>query len=647
MAEVERIPPGYDIFMGERGELRIDLNNADSGEIGVRLYGESTTVEVLEGVAILPGMTGSKALYYVHPTGESTRFNGKLFQVREKQGDIRVRKLPLWISILPPLIAIFFALFFREVIISLFAGVFVGAWAMFGFSFKGIFSGLVKSVEFFILESLTDPGHAAVIIFSMLIGGMVAIISKNGGMLGVVNWLARYANSARNAQFVTWFMGIAIFFDDYANTLIVGNTFRPVTDRFRISREKLAYIVDSTAAPIAAVALVTTWIGAELGYIRDGLDVIGLDRNEYLLFLQSLKYSYYPVLTIAFIFMLIYLQRDFGAMHRAEVRARKTGQLVRDTGVIEGTSENLDPDDSIPKYAFNAVIPVLVVIVVTILGLTATGMTALHNEIAGAGVELVSRSWPAIWAGIPLLFTDGTSPDFFMKIGKLIGSSDSYVALLWASSCGVGIAIFLSLVTRTLSMERSMNAMLSGFKTMLQTMIILILAWSLAGTTEVLHTADFLISVLSENLSAVWIPMITFILAALISFSTGSSWSTMAILYPLALPLTWSIGLSNGMSEAELLPVFHNVISVVLAGSVLGDHCSPISDTTVLSSLASNCNHIDHVRTQLPYALTVGGVSVLVGGIFFALLPIPWYINYIFGAFALFVIIKLAGKEVG
>ena len=643
-ANITSIPADYKIYKSEGQGLIIDLQTAVSGEIGVETLEGSDTIDIQDGIGVLPELTGPQVLFFLHPTDKRTEFRGKLVYVKQTPNRLRVRKLPLWVSILPPLIAVFFALFFREVILSLFAGVFIGSWALFGFSGMGIFTALMKSVEYFILETFVDSGHAAVIIFSMLIGGMVAIISKNGGMLGVVNALSRFTNSARSAQLVTWFMGIAIFFDDYANTLIVGNTFRPVTDRFRVSREKLAYIVDSTAAPIAAIALVTTWIGAELGFIKDGLVESGLDKNEYLMFLQSLKYSYYPVFTIIFIFMLIYLRRDYGTMYSAEMRARKTGKLSSDNSVIQSSTENLNPDERTQTYAFNAIVPVATVILVTILGLVITGVNSLYGDMIEAGLELSGRSLSEVWNHMAA-FSAG-NPDFLMKIGTLIGSSDSYTALLWASSCGVGIAMILTLGSKTLSMEGAVNAMLSGFKTMLPTMIVLILAWSLASTTEALHTSDFLISAFIDNLSAPWMPFITFLLAAVISFSTGSSWSTMAILYPLALPLTWSIGIDSGLEEAELLPIFYNVISVVLAGSVLGDHCSPISDTTVLSSLASNCHHIDHVKTQLPYAITVGMVALLFGGVLFALLPIPWYFNYVLGVVVLYLVIKFIGKEV-
>ncbi len=519
---------------------------------------------------------------------------------------------------------------------------------MYGFTFTQLPLALFKSVERFIMDAFADWGHGAIILFSMLIGGMVAIISRNGGMNGVVDKLAKFANNAKNAQLVTWFMGIAIFFDDYANTLIVGNTLRPVTDRFKVSREKLAYIVDSTAAPVAAIALVTTWIGAELGYIRDGLNAMGIagDKSEYLLFLQSLKYSYYPVLTLIFMFMLIWMNRDFGPMYKAEFRARTTGALSSTESESTINAEDLSPAEGTKFYAFNAVIPVLTVIGMTIIGLLVTGMQSLSSAILEAGGVLDSANWGHIWNNMGVLFTNEGSPSFFMKLGKLIGSSDSYVALLWASISGVAVAGILSLATKTLSLEKTIDALLSGFKTMLPTMVVLLLAWSLANTTLALHTSDFLIGAFSDNLNAGWVPFITFILAAIISFSTGSSWSTMAILYPLALPLAWSICIQNGMTEAEIMPILYNTISVVLAGSVLGDHCSPISDTTVLSSLASSCHHIDHVRTQLPYAITVGLVSILIGGVCFALLPIPWYLNYIIGIFLLYGIIRWKGKLV-
>ncbi len=230
-------------------------------------------------------------------------------------------------SIIPPLIAIIFALGFREVYSALFTGLFVGSVIITyyqGYSFfAAIFYGLFAIIDVYILESLNDSAHLSIIVFSMMIGAMVTLISHNGGMRGVVNILARYARNPRSGQFVTWMLGMAIFFDDYANTLVVGNTMRPVTDRLRISREKLSYIVDSTAAPIAAIAFVTTWIGAELSYIQDGINVIGLNETAYDIFLNSLQFSFYPVLALLFILILVQSNRDFGPMLTAEKNARK------------------------------------------------------------------------------------------------------------------------------------------------------------------------------------------------------------------------------------------------------------------------------------------------------------------------------------
>ena len=435
---------------------------------------------------------------------------------------------------------------------------------------------------------------------------MVAIISRNGGMAGVVERLTKFARTPRSAQGITWLLGVAIFFDDYANTLIVGNTMRSVTDRFRISREKLAYIVDSTAAPVASIAFITTWIGAELGYIGDGIEMVPAlaDTTPYAVFLESLKYSFYPILTLAFILMLIYTKRDFGAMLTAERRARATGQVKAKSAsaeVVEET-EDLDPVPGAPLRARNAAIPVLTVVLMTIIGLLDTGLASVYGDLPDAPA---TDGWGATWSAM--------EGGFFGKLGQVIGAADSYVALLWASISGVAVAILLTVGQRIMNLEQTMGSLTTGFKAMFSAVVILTLAWALALTTEDLHTATYLIDLLGSRLNPYLLPPIIFVLAALISFSTGSSWSTMAILYPIAIPLAWAVATAAGWDTEAAQGLTFNVISIVLAASVLGDHCSPISDTTILSSLASDCHHIDHVRTQLPYALTVGAVAITLG----------------------------------
>jgi len=418
---------------------------------------------------------------------------------------------------------------------------------------------------------------------------------------------------------ITWLLGIGIFFDDYANTLIVGNTMRPVTDRFRISREKLAYIVDSTAAPIAAVAFITTWIGAELGYIEGAIETLNLEQSPYSLFI-----NYYPIFTLFFIFLLIFFKKDYGAMYKAEYRARTTGKVYNapkdnQDQEVDSSLKALDPVKGVEPKAINALAPILTVIIVTIIGLV---------------VSSINGGW--VW---------DDSLGFFKNLSEMVGNSDSYVALLWSSLAGVTVATVLSIFTKKFKIDHVVETLIDGMKTMLPAICILVLAWSLANVTKDLYTANYLTSLIEGNINPYWFPALVFLLAGLIAFSTGSSWGTMAILYPLVLPTTWALCMSAGFTEADAFPVLYNVISVVLAGSVFGDHCSPISDTTILSSLASNCHHIDHVRTQLPYAVSVAVVSLLAGGLFFYI-GLPWWLNYLIGFAILYAVVIFVGKTI-
>lgn len=562
-------------------------------------------------------LSGRKAFFQYTPSEKQILNISIVNQVFQ----IDIKPIPLWISILPPLIAIVLALLFREVFTALILGILFGAATIFYFQgnsvFLALFQGMFALVDTYILQALNSSSHLSIILFSMLIGAMVNLISVNGGMNGVVRHLSKYANSPRSGQFITWLLGIAIFFDDYANTLVVGNTMRPVTDKLKISREKLSYIVDSTAAPIAAIAFVTTWIGAELSYIEDGLKNVGLDESPYQVFLNSLSYSFYPVLALLFIVILIWQNRDFGPMYKAEVKARRSSSDLS----FKSPAVDTRPKDQIiaPARAFNAVIPVLTIILVTIGGLVYTG--------------LESVSW---------------HPDLGLSknLSAIIGAADSYRALLWSSISGVIVAIVLTLAQRLLSLQKSIDSLVDGFKTMLTAVLILILAWSLAKLTEDLHTADFITQILvAVELKPFYIPALTFVISGLVAFSTGSSWSTMAILYPLILPASWLLCEQNGLDYDASMAIFHNVVSTVLAGSVLGDHCSPISDTTILSSLASSCNHIDHVKTQLPYALVVGGTALVFGTIL-STFNIPNWTLFILCLIVLYLIVRFLGKKI-
>lgn len=538
-----------------------------------------------------------------------------------------ITTIPGWLSIIPPLLAILMALVFREVITSLFTGIFIGAAIIHTYisGILGVPKGLLAVLDTYILESIADKDHVSVIVFSMLIGGMVAIISRNGGMQGVVNKISGFAKDARSGQMATWIMGVAIFFDDYANSLVVGNTMRPITDRLKISREKLSYLVDSTAAPISAIAFVTTWIGAELGYIEDGISGLGITESPYGIFLGSLQYSFYPILTLIFMLFLIWKQKDFGPMLKAERRARTTGQVSKPTVKQELDREqeqeldDLQPVRDVKPHWMNAAIPVAVVIFGTVIGLLYTG-------------------WDSE------LWNDSSTP-FGRKLSTIIGDADSYSALLWSSLSAVAVACLMTIGQKIMSLEQTIDACVSGFKTMLNAMLILIMAWALAEVTKEMHTADYITSGLAAwGVSPIILPAVTFVLAGIVAFSTGSSWSTMAILYPLMIPATWLISKESGLEPTEAMSILYNVVASVLAGAVLGDHCSPISDTTILSSLATSCNHIDHVRTQLPYALTVGTVCII-GGIIPGAMGVPFWISFPVSLAILYGIVHFMGKS--
>ena len=592
------------VMQGEPALLRIIVPITEQ-ELSVNINGELELLEVKNGIAHYP-------INIDHET---------LFEITSNYGSIQVNvdPIPLWFSIIPPLIAILMALLFKEVFTALFIGIFSGTFTIYWYFGMGFFSALTKGffsiVDKYILHALNNTGHLSIIVFSLMIGGMVHIITKNGGMRGIVNYLSKYAKTPKSGQFITWLLGIAIFFDDYANTLVVGNTMRPVTDKLNISREKLAYLVDSTAAPIASIALITTWIGAELSYIQDGIKMLNLDETPYIVFLHSLQYSFYPIFTLGFVLMIIITGRDFGPMKKAEHQLANITKELKDK--TPGCEDDFSPKKGISPKALNALIPVLTVVFGTMMGLLYTGIEAVGwSENFGFGRNL----------------------------SEVIGHADSYLALLWSSLAGVAVAVTLSISQKLLSLRESMESMLDGFKLMLTAVLILTLAWALASLTEDLHTAQYISgSLVSWQVSPFLVPGLAFVLAALVAFSTGSSWGTMAILYPLMLPAVWLLSEEAGMNYDESMGLFHNVVAVILAGSVLGDHCSPISDTTIMSSLASQCNHISHVQTQMPYALSVGAVSLFIGTIPVAYgLPVPF--AFIIGFTVLYLLIRFVGK---
>jgi Na+/H+ antiporter NhaC len=480
-----------------------------------------------------------------------------------------------WISILPPLVAIAIALAFRQVLFALFLGIWMGAYLIGDLTFAGIFNSFFDALSGFIVPGVSDPDRMSIVVFSILIGGMVGVITDNGGTRGVIKAITKFVRTKVQGMVVTSLMGFFIFFDDYANTMVVGNTMRPLTDKLRISRAKLAYLVDATAAPIATVALVSTWIGAMVGFIATAeAEMPDFNEAAYSVFINSLPYNFYAFFTILFVILIAFSGRDFSTMLKSRItlyKAKHDSKLDKYNLYKDKIEE--DEEKKSESHWANAAIPILTLVFGTIIGLFVTG--------------------------------EGDS------IQSIIETANSYDALLWGSLASVVVAIGMTLSKKLLDIEKTLEGMMNGMHVMFDGVLILVLAWALSDVTVALGTADYLVSVFGETLNPYWMPALVLVLSALTAFATGSSWGTMGILMPLVVPLGWEIGNSTGIPPEMTLEVIYASVSAVLAGSVWGDHCSPISDTTILSSIATQCDHVEHVNTQLPYALIVGGISIL------------------------------------
>ena len=503
-----------------------------------------------------------------------------------------------WLSVVPPLVAIALALIFREVLVALFAGVYVGALILASWN---PFTALGRTVDGFVTGALADADHAKILIFSTLLGGMVGVMSKSGGTRGIVERLKPLATNPQRGQLATWFMGLLVFFDDYANSLIVGSTMRPITDRLKVSREKLAYIVDSTAAPIASVVPISTWIGFEVGLIGDAFSDLALPYEPYAMFVSSIPYRFYPILALVLGLAVAVSGRDLGPMLKAERRARSTGKVLGDGDqpLADYGSDALEPPEGTRFRASNALGPIAAVILVTLGGLYVTGSSELDRaDFDGTG------AW----------------------LRGVFGEAASYDVLLWASLTGVLVALALPLAQRTLKLSQAVGGLVEGFKAMLLALVVLVLAWSIGDVCGELHTADFLVGLTSGVLSPHFLPVLVFVIGAAVAFATGTSWATMTILIPLVIPILHGLALERGIAPGTETygALLAGTISSVLAGAVWGDHCSPISDTTILSSMGSGSDHIAHVRTQLPYALTIGVLGMVLGDIPTAFGLSPW-----------------------
>ena len=579
------------------------------------LDGQDVTL-LVNGVAHTPTeVDGSWTFDELESAESPTRLT--LQQAGQTVAEAEITALPGWFSLIPALMAVTMALLLRNVMIALFTSLVLGIWMLYGFTAMGFIYAILDSCQEYVVNALTEREHMEVVVFCFLIGGLVGIISRNGGTMGIAERITRVVKNRAQTQLSTSFLGLAIFFDDYANSLIVGNTMKKISDTMKISREKLAYIVDCTAAPVSAILFVTTWIGFQVGVINDGLDTIGnFDESAYSVFLNSLMYSFYPVLAIVFVLYIAGTGKDFGPMLKAERRAYHTGRVLSESMQHDAgpapEEKDLEPKPGVPHRAFNAIIPMGVLIGVTMLSIYMTGLA---------------------------------SPDRADdSLREIIGNANSFASMMYGSVAGCLVALIMTMAQRLLSVHEITEAWFSGAKAVMLVIFVLTLAWSLSAVNGELHTSDFLISALGDTLNPNVMPLVIFLLAAFMAFATGSSWGVMGIMMPMVVPLAWAVLMHNDMTDAANMHLFYSSVSAVLAGAIWGDHCSPLAESTLLSAMASGCDLIDHVRSQMLYCIVVG----LVGAIFGTLAAgfgLPWWICMLIGAGLLWGVVQMFGKR--
>ena len=526
-------------------------------------------------------------------------------------------------TLIPPIVAIVLAFITKNVVISLFIGVLSGGFILNLTGFN-VFGALTQAFLDFIdraLNSLADPWNAGIIMQVLVIGGVINLVAKMGGAKAIAEALAKKAKTAKSTQLITWFLGICVFFDDYANSLIVGPIMRPVADKMKISRERLAFIIDATAAPIAGLAIISTWIGLEVSLISEGFETIGVEASGFGVFLQTIPYRFYNILILAFIVITTITLREFGPMRKAEIAARKSKDLAGEEVVATSSHmDELEPKEGVKLSIWNAIVPIGALIISAVVAFYYSGYSTIM-----AGDD----------TAIQAIITN--SPLSFKAILETFAASDASVALFQSALFASIVAIIMSVCKKIFTISEAIEAWVDGMKGLIITGVILILAWSLGSVIKELGTAQYLVEALNGAIPAFLLPSLIFVLGAVISFSTGTAYGTMSILMPLAIPLAYKI-------NPEMSFVIVST-SAVLTGAIFGDHCSPISDTTILSSMGAGCNHIDHVKTQMWYALFVAAITILFGYIP-AGFGLPIYIVLPMSFVALFVGVMIFGKKV-
>ena len=516
-----------------------------------------------------------------------------------------------WSSMLPPLVAVVVAISFRSLVAALSCAFITGAILYYGWNPIIFIPNALKN--FLVVNVL---GQFSLYIFGFLFAlvGMVHVLYKSGGIQGLVAIFSNIAKTARSAQGATMVSGLMIFFDDYSNTIVVGQTMRSLTDRFKVSREKLAYLVDSTTAPIAGLAVISSWIAYEVWLLSSIAQSIGLETGGYALFVQMLPVRFYCWGTLMFLAINIVSRREFGPMLKAERRARKEGKLISVDArpILRENPERLEPPAGIPLRWYNAAIPLLTVVSGVLLGILCVGIHRLKR--AGVEVDLFSLSGFRDIFGITVY--DPSLPD---------GGPGVPLVLFWAAMIGGLVAVLMPVMQRILKLREAAYSYMGSLPTLGVTLFILPMAWAMKSICESLGTSYYLLSLVGDSLPLLAVPLITFVLAAGMAFAMGTSWGTMGVMIPIMLPFVWTLGVDH----PSQMMVFVLTAAAVLDGAIFGDHCSPISDTTVLSSVATGCDHLHHVATQLPYALATMSIASVTGYAGVAFLGFPLWLFFV------------------
>jgi len=497
-------------------------------------------------------------------------------------------------TVLPPIAVLLVCLITKQVTIALPFSIWFGAW-MIDPDWNPVTS-FERVWDTYYVEAIGNVGHAFGICFAIFLGGLVKVIERTGGTQGIAKLVADRVKSSRSAVLGVFAVGLMIFFDDYADCLISGYTFMPLMDQYHVSREKFSFIVDATSAPIASIAPLSSWIGFELILVKEyftdaGVWEDGEEPGEYISFLKTIPYRFYPILMIWFMFFTLYFRYDFGPMLTAEKRVKVTGQICRSQhnqpAAAKALNNKITKLSEIEPRPLNGIIPILTVVFLTLLGFILTGI----NSCRVLGIEHSAKN----------IFSKG----------------NSFAALVWAVVVGNFVAFAMGAcqkrlnekgeLVRLISVSDLFHSFFEGVGVLCEPLFgILVFAWSLNGIVKDLRMGDYMISALGDSMDIKALPFITFLLSGLMSLFIGSSFATMTLMFPLIIPL--ALHISENDQEATIA-----VMGTILAGSVWGDHCSPMSDTTILSSMSSGCDHNDHVATQLPYAVFVAFFSTIFG----------------------------------